>query len=300
MNYLTSEGQFKFGLLDTLLTSEHFQNQLKQRFAQADYTVTYVGQRNLVSERVNEYLNQLQGEDYKFAATVLKRTLYVPFDRLIHHLRPMMERFTSKIGTEKYYIVLNRNKFASMALMLIQVFDLLNVNQFYFITSESKLPPNSHAVIIDDASYTGTNLEAMIDTLTYNNIHLTVHVLVPYMSRFMHQALSQTYNVRFYEPYLMLYMHEYLAEHNLAPFSDEIYKRFQAEGVLDLHNQLPLYFDHTVASKDSSYPTIYLEGIVPDNINYGSLIKYAPDQEVRSRVYCAYFNELLPPPMSFG
>jgi hypothetical protein len=50
-------------------------------------------------------------------------------------------------------------------------------------------------------------------------------------------------------------MSEYLEENNLPPFSEEVYERFQAYDKIDVH-------DHAVGSKDSSYPTIYLEGIV--------------------------------------
>jgi len=239
----------------------------------------------------------MQGEDYRFASTVISQTVYVPFNELMSELKRMTEEFLLQIGNQPYYIVLNNRKFASMALMLIKVYPLLQNSNFLFTTVDSILPQNSHALIVDDASYSGNNLEGIIDELTFNNVNLTVHVLIPYMSRFMYQHLSKTFQVQFYQPKLFLYMYEYLEENNLPPFSEEIYVRFNAIENLDLHVQLPLYFDHAVASKDSSYPTIYLQGIIPEKRDYGKLMAYEPDQTVRQSVYDEYFDGLLPPPI---
>jgi hypothetical protein len=295
--YFTQEGQFRLHLLTDLLTDSSFQSQLKEQFVIADYDVTHVGERYLIPKRVQEYLSQLEGEDYRFASTVLDRTIYVPFNLLIEKLKQMTEKFLEQIQSEPFYIILNDSKFASMALMLIKIFPLFVKRNFLFATSESKLPPNSNVLIIDDATYTGTNLEGMIDTINYNNLNVNIHVVIPYMAKFMYEALPKLYPVFFYEPYLMLYMKEYLVENNLPLFSNEVYTRFEAFDKLEFHDQLPLYFDHTVASRDSSYPTIYLEGIVPNGIDYGPLIEYYLDLDVRESVYQQYFEELLPPPM---
>jgi len=297
MDYFTPEGKFRYKLLSHALTNPDFQDQLKLRFAQAHYNILHSGERALISSRVDQYLSQLQGEDYRFASTILSQTVYVPFDELLSELKRMTEEFLLQIGTQPYYIVLNNRKFASMALMLIKVYPLLQNSNFLFTTFDSTLPQNSHALIVDDASYSGNNLEGIIDELTFNNDNLTVHVLIPYMARFMYQHLSKTFQVHFYQPNLFLYMNEYLEENNLQQFSDEIYARFNAIENLELHAQLPLYFDHAVASKDSSYPTIYLQGIIPDRGYFGKLIAYEPDQTVRQRVYDEYFDGLLPPTM---
>jgi len=292
MNYFTSTGEFKLNLLTELLTDDDFQNQLKAQFAKAKYTISHVGERKL---RTRGYVSKLQGEDYRFADTVLKRTIYVPFDVLVEKLRRGFEEFLVDIKSAHFYILLNHRKFDSMALMVCQV--LPRRRNFSFVTTKSILPPGSRVVIIDDASYSGTNLTGQIDEITYHNSEATIDVIVPYMSRFTYTYLSKNFPANFYQSELILLMEEYLTERGLPSFSDETYRRFDAIGNLEFHDQLPLYFDHAIGSKDSSFPTIYLQGIVPGGPDHGILIGCEPDLAVRTRVYEAYFDGLLPPPV---
>ncbi len=117
------------------------------------------------------------------------------------------------------------------------------------------------------------------------------------MSEFMYIELPKRCAVITYSPKTLLIIDEYRKLIHKESFSDKIYKRFFAVDKLDIHVQLPLYFDHTVASADSSYPRIYLQGVIPGDTNYGKLMKYCPDKEVGTRVYEKYFKGLLPKPI---
>lgn len=286
--------------LTLLLTDQEFQELLKKRFSAASYTVSHSGERALLLPHVTEYLSALSVEDQPFVQTVLSRTLYVPDDVLTSELKRIVTEFLSSIGDQPFYIFLNRFKFASTELMIIKVMDLLvQANLLGFVTDESVLPEPSHVLIIDDASYSGTNLEAAIDSLSYINRpkNLKIHVLIPYISKFMYEALPKLYNVQMYSSNTMLTIDEYRVSQGETPFSDSVYERFGAIDKIEFHLQLPLYFDHTVASKDSSFPTIYLQGVIPEDGYYGKLIPYCPDQEIRHHVYYTYFDGLLPTPM---
>lgn len=282
MSYFTSQGKYRYGLLRERLQDPEFQEQLKKRFSVADYTIAHANERSLVTTKVDKYLSQLQRADRRFVLSVVQHALYVPFDELLANLKQMVARFLEDIGEKEYYILLNDRKFASMALMLVKVYPLLDSSKFLFATNRCKLPPESHLLIVDDASYTGTNLCANIDEVSFANPSLTVHVAVPYVSQRIKKYLETTSKVRFYQPQLMSSLEELVGQ----SFPDEVYQRFEAVGVLDFHDQIPLYFDHCVASKDSSFPTIYTP-----------LISHPPDRGVRHRLYDAYFLNLLPPPM---
>lgn len=53
--------------------------------------------------------------------------------------------------------------------------------------------------------------------------------------------------------------------------------------------QAPLYFDHKVAGLFSSYPQIYLDGMIPDGEDFGSLLPIAPDTDIKQRVFDEFF-----------
>jgi hypothetical protein len=67
-------------------------------------------------------------------------------------------------------------------------------------------------------------------------------------------------------------------------------------------DQIPIYFDHTIAASTSSYPSIYLQGIIPGTPPryIGPLVNKPPDKAIRVRVYLKYFQNLLPPPMALS
>lgn len=290
--------EYDLHLLTRRLTDQEFQNTLKQRFLTASYTISHQGERSLIPFRVREYLALLPTADRAFAETVLSRTVYIPDNVLTSELIRIVNEFLLFIGDRPYYVFLNRHKFASTELMIIKVIHLLNhSNLIGFVTDESVVPDGSHIAVIDDASYSGTNLEGIIDSLSYLNHNVTIHVLIPYISKFMYDKLPELYNVQLYSSSTLLTIDEYRLSQGEPAFPDFLYERFQAIEYLDIHAQLPLYFDHVVASPDSSFPTIYLQGIIPERAQYGKLIAHCPDQEVRHRVYYSYFSGLLPPPM---
>ncbi len=78
----------------------------------------------------------------------------------------------------------------------------------------------------------------------------------------MFNALPKTYsNVNFYPSTIVLQTINEIINPNI--FEDYLYERFEAiDKLISFHDQLPLYFDHTVASKDSYFPSIYLRGLV--------------------------------------
>lgn len=291
--------EYDLHLLTRRLTDQEFQNTLKQRFLTASYTITHQGERSLIPFRVREYLNLLPTDaDRVFAETILSRTVYVPDNLLTNELTRITKELLILIGGRPYYVFLNRRKFASTELMIIKVMHLLrDSNLIGFVTDESIVPDGSHIAVIDDASYSGTNLEGIVDSLSYLNRDPTIHVLIPYISKFMYDKLPELYNVQMYSSNTLLSIDEYRLQQGESAFPDILYERFRAAEHLEIHAQLPLYFDHAVASPDSSFPTIYLQGIIPGGGQYGKLIAHCPDQEVRHRVYYSYFSNLLPPPM---
>jgi hypothetical protein len=238
--------------------------------------------------------------DREFAQTILDRTVYVTDDILTRELRRLAAEFVSKIGTSSYYIVINSRKFASDALMIIKCFDILDRHNFVgFITDDMNIPEGSNIVIVDDASYSGNNLEATIESISYINKPKIVklHVLIPYISQFMYNALPKHYNVMMYDSHLIMTINEYRITIGKVPFDEDLFERFKAYDKLKIGDQIPLYFDHTVASADSSFPTIYLKGIIPKAGYYGSLLEDKPDRDTQYEIYNKFFRDLLPPPM---
>jgi hypothetical protein len=283
------------------LTNQEFQNTLKEKFLSASYNITRVGERGLVPSQVKDYLNSfITDSDREFAEAVLLKTLYISDTQLTDELTRVAKEFVDFMDGQPYYIFLNRYKFSSTELMTIKVMHIIKKSNWVgFVTDESILPNGSHVAIIDDASYSGINLEAATESLiTFNRPNnITIHAVIPYISKFMHNKLPELYNIRMYSSNTFLTIDQCRVAEGKPAFPDSAYERFKAIDTVEFHSQLPLYFDHTVASPDSSFPTIYLQGIIPGREPYGKLISYDPDKEVRHRVYNSYFTGLLPSPM---
>ncbi len=290
---------FDHHLLTEMCKSDSFQTDLTIQFIKASdnqIEVEEIGKRSLNKEKTLLYLQQLSDEDYHFVFTIIENTLYIPDNVLTEKLINLALEFLKNYRRKYYYIVLNRWKTESMVLMIIKVFNILNTPYFKgFITDETILPENSRVLIIDDASYSGNNLETYIDSISYINKTVNIHVLIPYISNFMFNVLPKTYSnvVKFFKSITVLKtINEIIKPENIK---DYLYDRFEAvDKLVDFHEQLLLYFDHTVASKDSSFPTIYLRGIIPGKKDYGILINYLPNKSIRKKVYLKYFKNLLP------
>ena len=82
----------------------------------------------------------------------------------------------------------------------------------------------------------------------------------------------------------------YFPKHNKPEaYSSRHLQQFLERFDLEYDMQVPIYFDHKVANNFSTFEPIYLRGIIPGQENYGMLINYLPDTDVKTRIYNKHF-----------
>lgn len=265
------------------------------------WTVTHPGERDLdMVTTVKKYLDSIfTWEDRQFAIRVLCATRYVSWPEFITQLNASFDAFVADIGTTPFYVYLPTDKFGSEAVLIVLLWSKIRRLNFKgFIHSMTPLQMDDHVLVVDDAIYSGTNMIAIIDQLTDNNPKTMIHfhLVVPYVSDHGESQVrveltpSQLRSIKIYGQ----------VHTKALPWSEPwpgddhqlLADRFQ----LEFMNQVPLYFDHKVGNNFASFPSIYLEGIVPGRPNFGSLLPYPPDNDLKSRVHNKYFKDVLPPP----
>lgn len=298
--------------LDEKLEQHFYQEKLKEAFTKANtegFSISFPDERELDYNLVNKYKNTLHRKYQDFFNDVIDNTVYISDFELDYKLKRSFEKFSHNIKNIPFYVFLNRMKFASMGLMTVRLMHLINdLNFIGFVSSNSLVENGTNVVVIDDASYSGNNLEAIIDELSYANIGKVInfHLVVPFISTFMYnyytklehksnsivQLQTQIYNVYPYSINTFRTINEILEEKGLEKYQHDIFEYFNLEGELNL--QIPIYFDHAVAANTSTFKSIYLK-----EIKGKILINYSPDLNVRNRVYDKFFKDLLPTPFNY-
>ena len=274
---------------------------------EAKWSATHDGRRFIYDDVHNAYLAELDTIDRKDVERLLDSTFYIDWSQMIRMARSSVARFLDDVGGEPYYILLSW-KFGSEDLVIAKIWDLLEAsNLIGFIDYDDPwiYEQNANVLIIDDAIYSGQNMTDQIHNLVTSNedVEIDIYIVVSVsasngigMIRVEVDMLSgrryelrklcpksfdsdtPIYNVNLRGIYTTLL-------EGVPTFSDDFRNRFGAQCVL----QVPLYFDHKVAGLFSSYPQIYLDGHVSDGEDFGSLLPYPPDTDLKQRVYDKFF-----------
>lgn len=92
--------------------------------------------------------------------------------------------------------------------------------------------------------------------------------------------LHETIDIsKYYGPHYNKYLYQYW---NIKVYPSSNY---------GVQSNIQLYFDHKVARDSSSFPYIYIFGYIPNNGNFGSLLKELPSRykiEELNQLYISY------------
>lgn len=251
--------------------------------------------------KVQQYSALLREPDRSFIQELLTKTIYVPFAKFKESVFESFDLWRQNIGNNQFYLTLPTDKIGSehwiIALLWPELRQIKNTN-LVFINDSTTLPLQiNNVLIIDDALYTGINTFNKIDSLVYNlakSLNINVreagkyfhfHLVIPYVSTDGSKYIAD--ECSYLNSRCTMYAVDYIPGLNelidLRKYypSDELLKeRFKiAEGYdLDPGNLPPIYFDHKVAGPMSTFSSIYLFGVVPDDGNFGSLFKVDPSR----------------------
>lgn len=257
------------------------------------HNYTY-GKRELDLNKVQAYIEAFQTpEDRKFALSILGTTRYVPWSEFVDKLNASCDAFCKNIGNTPFYVYLPTDKFGSEIVFTVLLWPKIRSLNFQgFIDLTTKLQHGDHVFVADDAIYTGIHITSIIDNLTFENPNTTInfHVVVPYVSRNGEQQILAPLSPN-QNPVINMYPQVYTVNLSLSE-QEDLMNRFNVE----LPYAVPLYFDHKVGNNFASFPSIYMLGVVPNKTEFGCLIGYPPDTQIKHRMYQQYFQHLLPPP----
>lgn len=266
--------------------------------------------RSFDKNKIKEYLSLLNEPDCCFISELIDKTTYIKYDIFKNYLVESFNDFKLAIGEQKFYLMLPKGKIGSehwLTALLWPELNKLNLVSIIDIFTVIVDIDIIDVVIIDDALYSGINITAEVDDFTYElSLKLNIsqkelgkkfrfHFIIPFVTSGGVKTLFGlckyiNADYRLYNKYEMKTITDLIEVNKYYPenASDELYKRFGVE-IFDLP---PIYFDHKVAGPFSTYSTIYLEGIIPNNKFYGSLFKINPSREKIEQLKKYYVNYL--------
>lgn len=261
--------------------------------------------RSLDPNKIQAYLSLLTEPDKSFISDLLTKTTYIRYSEFKQALLQSFQAFTQAIGHQDFYLMLPTNKIGSEHWLVTLLWSQLRkMNLRQIIDENCKLPLKgvTNILIIDDAIYTGNNTMGKIDGFTYflaeslnmsqNEVgkYFKFHIVIPFITRFGTEAtlsLCKNNNTQciihgiYYLPEILSLMNikKYYPQIDINKYRLDEYDILYQKFGIEFLNMPAVYFDHKVASMISTFSTIYLEGRIPEDGNYGPLFKVNPSRE---------------------
>lgn len=258
------------------------------RLYQTDYT--HNGEHGFDLNKVQNYLNRIDNEIEKnFVKTVIDNTTYVTFDELVKNTRECFKRFLRESSC-KFYIALPNYKIGSEHILLSRMIDLIPSTRFLGIINQEsyEIYKNDmvNIVMIDDCMFSGNNVTGFIDNLTFNAEQTlntsqkellgktNYYLVVPYQSK--HNSIDHFKGIRcvvkiYHQIIKPISEYYYCGQLEL----NDLLQKFECEC-----DNYPFYTDIKVSNNFGSFPSIYLEGKIPNKGNFGSILKKNPSKYI--------------------
>jgi len=262
-----------------------------------------VGKRTISDDMWNDYISRIEDPVYKnIVETVRKNTIYVPWKDLVSNLILSYEKFLTEIGDKPFKILIETRKFSSQDIFILLLWNKIkDIKNFEgFITENSQLDNDEIILIIDDCIYSGHTTLGSIDVLTYNNpkVKFYFHIVIPYVYTENITRELDRFNLSGYT------IHNVVDIYPIKEFRDmrRVLIKYGFEGT----HLVPIYFDHKVGGRCSTFYKIYMEGYIseqeskqeskPENI--GMLLPLAPYTDIKDILYKRYFKNIYNPPVN--
>jgi hypothetical protein len=245
---------------------------------------------------VRQYLDRLSEPDRSFVRELLDRTTYIPYAEFKVALLQSFQIFVNDIGNQEFYLVLPSGKVGSehwLTALLWPKLRLMNLRQIISEDDVLDITEQVHVLTIDDAIYSGNNTLGKIDSLTFDmseklglrqravTQQLLFDIVVPYVNPsgiegINHFCEELGVSCMIHSTYQVPSLNKLMNVEKYYPIDgDAPYDKFKIESTA----LPPLYFDHKVAGSSSTYSTIYLDGVIPEDGEFGPLLKRLPSRE---------------------
>jgi hypothetical protein len=274
--------------------------------------------RSLDVEKTQRYLQEFEKAApliTPLVRKIIEKTQYIPIATFKHALMSAWKQFDqwrlANYPEVPFYLLVDDRKVGSETWLLKKLAPiLLGVPQCRTILNPTSDLTSLRAedkvliLVVDDCIYSGCHVSRLFDELTYRPDPGREHVIDFSCNRDRDMEISRKIIACSITAYhseagakgiassLELCGSQYhlfsggLLEPIDIPHEDaapEIIKPISAMG-FDGDTLYPVYFDHKVAGECSSFPSIYLEGIIPGREPFGSLLKAEPDRSPITRL----------------
>lgn len=203
--------------------------------------------------------------------------------------------FIQKIGNRPIYIFLDGQKIGSehwIIAILWPIIKTLNIQGFIY-DEKSYIPEGDvELIMIDDCIYSGHRIMGLIDEFTYkvkNTHRFHFHVITPFSC----DTGIENINTLISYSNCKISIHTKGFIKNLINTIDLI--KFPIPSIFEKIFQSSLfpliYFDHKVAGISSTYPQIYIEGILPNGDKMGTILRNLPSRERILELEALYLGE---------
>lgn len=282
--------------------------------------------RSFDNNKIKEYLSHFNETDKLFINEIINKTLYIKYNDFSEELLKSLEKFIININQKDFYIMLSSGKIGSENWIIALLWDKLrklNVKGFINENSVISIENIIDILIIDDAIYSGNNMLSKIDYLSYNlskslnktqrmiGENLKFHIVVPYISVLGEKSiinfckeLNITYEI--YTTNHIPTLDTIIDINKFYPDKTKNIDEFLYEKLMFELITIPaIYFDHKVAGPMSTFSTIYIDGILPNNSDtsveqkeitipnrkkYGHLFKILPSRAKIQELIDLYKN----------
>nr|QBK90171.1 MAG: uncharacterized protein LCPAC102_00840 [Pithovirus LCPAC102] len=217
--------------------------------------------RSIDQTKVNNYLNSIQ--DFKIkeiTQLIIDNTTYINFNTLKNELIKQVNKLPNNINI----LFDTRDKVGSEHWLIVLIWPWIKNKVIKVINTFTDIDNDYPILIIDDAIYSGHYMMGVMDMISYeykqfNNISWNAPFknkfigMVAYASKNGIEGINR--NSKYMGADILIYTDNIIANiSQLIPNynNDYMHKNFGIE-----NDNVPIYFDHKIAGKFSSFPNIY-------------------------------------------
>lgn len=269
--------------------------------------------RSFHHNKVSAYLSQLNSTHRPFIKELLQKTSYIPYDEFKDELLRTFNVFKENIPNEEFYLMLPHDKIGSEHWLTSIVWPhirSMHIKQIIYDTSVIPFANTANILILDDAIYSGVNVLRQIDKFTSTNKkipNIKFHLVIPFISacgkKFLSlhcKKLHVQYTLYGTRPLPMLSQLVDFPSYYPSPKKGKAYLQYLDTTLYDnlgiqSIDYPALYFDHKIAGSTSTFASIYSNGQLSPDKNFGPLFKTNPSRykiEQLNSLYMEWRNRI--------
>ena len=235
---------------------------------------------NINNDNLKQWLDKSDANIKLIANEFILKTTYISYNIFKKYLKKtFLEMLKTLQPSTLQFLILSDNVKVSFEnksgfWVYQHILEYIGKYNHKIITNIKDVDYNLPIIIIDDASYSGSQISSFIEL--FSNTNCDIYIMIPFISNTAIDVITTTFkesNIEgnLYFPiknkFIMKPIYELMD-------TDKIVKLFQYYTKDGLNiREYPIYFDHKVADNYSSFPLIYTFGIIPNAHNKAIITK---------------------------